>query len=134
MTRETDKGKCWKRGDCVPTRFESSSAFNTYVNVSRDPLPAPPPAPPGFVGLSFGIEQGGFGCVIESLGAPSAALSEHLAAMAKMTSKPLASCAPPRATTGNPSLTCFGLGSKHVSHGAPRCTVGTIEISCDLEE
>jgi hypothetical protein len=35
-------GKCWKRADCVPGKFGTDNAYDTYVKVS-----APTPAPPG---------------------------------------------------------------------------------------
>lgn len=35
-------GKCWKRGNCIPSLFGSDSHFNTYVK-SSSPSPAPTP-------------------------------------------------------------------------------------------
>jgi len=90
VTFKPSSGTCWKRGSCEPTAFASQPSFETFVNEARVPAPpAPAPLPNGAKAVSFDIEAGGFGCVVESPGPANASLAGLLNTMKGLTEQPL---------------------------------------------
>lgn len=92
-TFQTKTGKCWKEASCVPVGFATDKQFTVFVNEAKQPrcvgCPDPTPVPEGAKAVSFDIEVDGFGCVLTTSGAPSAAVQTFLTSMKTMSEKPL---------------------------------------------
>jgi hypothetical protein len=71
VTFQQSNGKCWKRGECVPTQFAKSGNYDAYVDESKQPecptcIQPPEPAPQGAKAVSFNITADGFGCLLQT--------------------------------------------------------------------